>query len=1391
MESAKRRHCLSGGDTLYRYSLDDDTPQPLFRHADLTAPYVAWSPDGNWVAVVTTQQGEVDPKTNYPALTQTIWLVSPIREEARELATVPALPMQAANAELAWSADSQHLKLRNYVLDLNGNQLDLGAIIRANGIDWLPTTPQLLVNRAEGLQLVDTDGKLVRALSTQPAEVWTFTRDGQRLAYVLDNMAQNEREVIVFDLQSQSESFRTTLAGDFSTLSLLRWNPTGDLLYLDDWGYNSPIWALPVASTNESAVAEPAVVVEDGLLVEVLAKAGIDQPIPADAATLAGRELDRWSSASPDGAWVVEGLTAFPKGNDNIYYFEMRVKKADGSVEWMAVAEWSRFGLGYTTPQPLQWSSDGRYLYFTNAPVPDGCGLFVNASDLQRLDLADGTVREVLPFGTTWTLAIAPDAEKAVYSQQGKLYLLDLATANYASLTVAGLEADAQFGNFVWSPDSQRVAFTIAYHACMEPEWSHSLLLLDIHTLTITTVLEKDPRRLTIREWVDGDHLALSDYDGNRWLLDLTTGDTEEVTERSGLTQPAARPTPTIITDEQEASPPFAFPQDQTIPSPGAVRIFNTAALEGELALVNNCMAMLNLANEPVMVIWPPEYALHASDVGIRLLDQRTGAVLAHLGDKIVIGGGYDSVATGQRMAGESLPEACTPPFTGGHGFFVAAPRIQVREPVKQTRLAPKALETVESSQSPNGAWTAEIHTNVQDRNAAKWFYVELQVTSRDGQTVLTQIAEERANGMGYVMPTLLSWAPHGQALYYTEVAHPDGCALFSGGVGLWRLDLPSGKVTQVLIDAGNPTLSPDGRAIAYTWGAKWNELLLLDLQTDKTRALLVTMLELGAQWGNLVWSPDSQQVAFTIAYHPCLLPEWSQSIVVADVRTRTVKTLIEKDKRLFVAQAWVDADRIRVSDRDRKEWEVDVATGSLATGTDGLLQIERPQIKMPAQPAEAEMAAAITQIRAFANDLKLQVNFAGVSASSYAPVATYLFTTTGELYEINANTNEIVDFGPRSLGPGETPLTYDLTPRYTPAELEAMARTLIATHSPTIDLTQLTPQHGNKEQTTFFFRWEDRAHRVEWMHPFVQVGLTRGGDLVSYTNTLSLFKPPTNEPGSEARAPRPWVVFGGAGDGKANLYAMSPRGGEMYTVAENAITPFCAPDGTAIAFTRRIADKSQLFVIQADGTAERQLTTEGENFDATWSPDGRQLAFVGIRNGRQEIYTMQRDGSAQTQVTTNTLDEFGLAWSPTADQIAFFGRHPSEAIGALYLFDRQTKVLTDLTAVMHIIGQQPAWSPDGSRIAFYAFPDDENDAELYTVKPDGTDLHKLTDNIHADFANLANEYEPRWSPDGTQITFYADHDGDFQVYLMNTDGSNMRRLTNGEFTASNPCWLP
>ena len=97
-----------------------------------------------------------------------------------------------------------------------------------------------------------------------------------------------------------------------------------------------------------------------------------------------------------------------------------------------------------------------------------------------------------------------------------------------------------------------------------------------------------------------------------------------------------------------------------------------------------------------------------------------------------------------------------------------------------------------------------------------------------------------------------------------------------------------------------------------------------------------------------------------------------------------------------------------------------------------------------------------------------------------------------------------------------------------------------------------------------------------------------------------------------------------------------------------------------------------------------------------------------------------------------------------------------------------------------------PAWSPDGSKIAFTSAIDGYN--EIYVMNADGSNIIQLTDNSDWD------DVSPAWSPDGSKIAFMSDRDRDddiFEIYVMNADGSNVIQLTNNSDQDGFPAWSP
>jgi hypothetical protein len=234
----------------------------------------------------------------------------------------------------------------------------------------------------------------------------------------------------------------------------------------------------------------------------------------------------RWPSTSPDGAWQAVGELYLPGDEGGLYYTRLIVQAVDGSQEWIVVDEWAALALGYTAPRPLRWSADGRYLYYTNVPVPDGCGLFANGSDLQRVDLSSGEVTELVP-SVGMRLALSPDEASLAYVGYGDqgLVLRDIASGleREVPLEVLGAATSAAAGAMVWSPDGSTLLLTVALQPCF-PQQVHTIVRVDVGTLAQETLVEADARLLITVEWLEVKEVRLEDSAGQTWWLDPWTG---------------------------------------------------------------------------------------------------------------------------------------------------------------------------------------------------------------------------------------------------------------------------------------------------------------------------------------------------------------------------------------------------------------------------------------------------------------------------------------------------------------------------------------------------------------------------------------------------------------------------------------------------------------------------------------------------------------------------------------------------------------------------------------------------------------------------------------------------------------------------------------------------
>ena len=154
-------------------------------------------------------------------------------------------------------------------------------------------------------------------------------------------------------------------------------------------------------------------------------------------------------------------------------------------------------------------------------------------------------------------------------------------------------------------------------------------------------------------------------------------------------------------------------------------------------------------------------------------------------------------------------------------------------------------------------------------------------------------------------------------------------------------------------------------------------------------------------------------------------------------------------------------------------------------------------------------------------------------------------------------------------------------------------------------------------------------------------------------------------------------------------------------------------------------------------------------------------------------------EGTVNYQLTDNSAADWGPAWSPDGSRIAFASdRDGGDA--ELHVMNADGSGTVQLTNNSHGDGE-PAWSPDGSRIAFTSGPDPW---ELYVMNADGSGVVQLTNNSHGDWG-------PAWSPDGSQIAFTSYRDGDPEIYVMNADGSGVVQLTDNSYSSEDPAWSP
>jgi TolB protein len=237
---------------------------------------------------------------------------------------------------------------------------------------------------------------------------------------------------------------------------------------------------------------------------------------------------------------------------------------------------------------------------------------------------------------------------------------------------------------------------------------------------------------------------------------------------------------------------------------------------------------------------------------------------------------------------------------------------------------------------------------------------------------------------------------------------------------------------------------------------------------------------------------------------------------------------------------------------------------------------------------------------------------------------------------------------------------------------------------------------------------------------------------------------------------------------------------GSAVGIIDTLTTPDLAPGDYEVALSDVAAncsvdgDNPRTVAVSAGATASTTFTVTC----TALPPPLDMIVFARFNDG---LWDIDADGTGATQLTQVGTDQSPDV-SPDGATIAFSSQNGGTERDIFTVSsDGSNRIQLTDAALAGGESIDPEWSPDGSKIVFYS--DRNGQFDIWVMDADGSNPIALTDTGDNAF--------PSWSPDGTQIVFASNRDGNFEIYVMNADGSDETRLTTTAAAELNPSFSP